>query len=157
MNVLVIYDTVFGNTETIAKQIGIGMQSSAFIQVVKVNDVTPAQIQEADFLLLGSPTRGFRATDGMNNLVSELSSAVLEGKQIATFDTRMDLTDIKSKMSRFIVKTGGFAADKMAKELKKKGIQLAKEPEGFLVTGEKGENMVPGEPERAAGWGKSLL
>ena len=157
MNVLVIYDTFFGNTETIAKQIGIGMQGSAFVQVVKVNNVTPNQIQDADYLVIGSPTRGFRATEGINNLITELTAEKLDGKQITTFDTRMDLIDIKSSISRFIVKKGGFAANKLAKELKKKGIQLAKEPEGFLVTGEKGETMVSGEPERAAGWGKSLL
>jgi flavodoxin len=157
MNVLVIYDTVFGNTEKIAQQIGSGMQSKAFVQVVKVNDVTPAQIQETDYLIIGSPTRGFKATEGINELVKGLTLAQLEGKQIAVFDTRLDLQETKSAFARFMIKTGGFAANKMAKELKKNSIELSKEPEGFLVFGEKGENMVAGEPERAAGWGKNLI
>ena len=157
MNVLVIYDTVFGNTEKIAQQIGSGMQSKAFVQVVKVNDVTPVQIQETDYLIIGSPTRGFKATESISELVKRLLQTKLEGKQIAVFDTRLDLQETKSVFSRFIIKTGGFAADKMAKEFKKNGFQLSKEPEGFLVYGEKGETMVAGETERATGWGKSLI
>lgn len=157
MNVLVIYDTVFGNTEKIAQQIGTGMQSKAFVQVVKVNDVSTAQIQEADYLIIGSPTRGFKATEDICELVKNLAKDQPEGKQIAVFDTRLDLQETKSAFARFIIKTGGFATNKMAKELKKNGIELAKEPEGFLVYGEKGEIMVTGEPERAAGWGKNLI
>jgi flavodoxin len=157
MNVLIIYDTVFGNTETIAKSIGIGMQSSAFVQVVNITNLTSTQLQQADFVVIGSPTRGFRATEGISKFVKELAPEQFTGKRIAAFDTRMDMQDIKSGMSRFIVKTGGFAADKIAKDLKKKGMQLVKEPEGFLVTGDQGSTMVAGEPERATGWGKSFL
>ena len=157
MNALIIYDTVFGNTETIAKNIGNGMQSNAFVQVVNVSNVTPAQIQQADYLIFGSPTRGFRATEGIIDLVKGLSAEQISGKKLATFDTRMDMQDIKSAMSRFIIKTGGFAANKLAKELNKKGLQVEKEPEGFLVTGDQGKIMVAGEPERATGWGKNLL
>jgi len=73
----------------------------------------------------------------------------------AAFDTRFALESIDSSTVRFIVKTGGYAASTIAKELKKRGGNLVAAPEGFLVTGEKGP-LKEGELERAKEWGRGL-
>ncbi|MBI9048127.1 MAG: flavodoxin family protein [Anaerolineaceae bacterium] len=157
MNVLIIYDTVFGNTATIAQSIGDGVQGSAYVKVVKVDEVSADQLKDTDMLIIGSPTRGFRPTEGISEFMKNLTPEIVQGKKAAVFDTRVDLQDIKSRVFRFVVKTGGFAAKSLAKDLTKLGAVLIADPEGFLVTGDQGKEMVPGEPERATGWGKNLL
>jgi hypothetical protein len=74
---------------------------------------------------------------------------------VAVFDTRIALETIKSKVFRFMVNTGGYAASTMAKQLAKKHASVIASPEGFLVTGEEGP-LKEGELERAAEWGRQL-
>ena len=57
MKALVIYDSVFGNTEKIARAVG----EAAGAQVVKVGALQDGALAGVDLLLVGSPTRGFRA------------------------------------------------------------------------------------------------
>jgi flavodoxin I len=50
----------------------------------------------------------------------------------------------------------GYAAGRIARNLKGKGGTLVASPEGFFVTGTKGP-LREGELERAAGWAKGIL
>jgi len=50
----------------------------------------------------------------------------------------------------------GYAAGRIARNLKGKGGNLIASPEGFLVTSTKGP-LKEGELERAAGWAKGML
>lgn len=68
----------------------------------------------------------------------------------------LSLSDIESAAVRTIVRVGGYAANYIAKKLRKNGVNLIKPPEGFLVTGEEGP-LKEGELERAADWAKQLL
>jgi flavodoxin len=47
---LVVYDTVYGNTEKIAEAIGTGLEDCAEVKVYKVNEVDPKywRIQPGD-------------------------------------------------------------------------------------------------------------
>ncbi len=50
MKALVVYDTVYGNTEKIAEAIGTGLEDCAEVKVYKVNEVDPKywRIQPGD-------------------------------------------------------------------------------------------------------------
>ena len=157
MNVLIVYDTVFGNTEKIALSIGEAMQSNAFVKVINIKDFSSDELNGTDLLLFGSPTRGFQATPAINDTLKALPANSLAGLKSAAFDTRLRMEDIKSKFARFIVNRGGFAAKKIDNQLKKKSAVMLTEPAGFLVTGDQGKDMVPGEPDRATQWAKTLL
>jgi hypothetical protein len=50
----------------------------------------------------------------------------------------------------------GYAAGRIANNLKKKGSTLIASPEGFFVTGGQGP-LKEGELERAAAWAKGIL
>lgn len=158
MNTLIVYDTVFGNTGKIAQAMGDALKSKSFVQVIPVADFSPAQLGETDLLILGSPTRGFRPTPAIMELITALPAEGIKGKKVAVYDTRIVLKDIKNGFFRFIVKTGGFATKKMAAALKAKEAVLLIEPEGFFVGGEKENTFLnEGELDRAAKWAEQLI
>jgi len=151
MKTLVIYDSVFGNTGKIAQAIAAALGT----QAVPVSQADAGQLRDIDLLVVGSPTRGFRPTEGISKLLNGLPKNHLAGVRVATFDTRIVLETIDSKALRFLVDKGGYAANTIAKTLEKKGGQLAASPEGFFVTGEQGP-LKDGELERAADWAKLI-
>lgn len=152
MNILIIYDTVFGNTEKVAQSIAVVLDT----QAIPVSQVNADQLRGLDLLVVGSPTRAFRPTEGISKLLNGLPKNHLSGLRVATFDTRVVLETIDSKALRFLVDKGGYAAKTIAKSLVKKGGILAAPAEGFFVSGEKGP-LIEGEIERAADWGKKFL
>ncbi|MBK8986168.1 MAG: flavodoxin domain-containing protein [Chloroflexi bacterium] len=152
MKALVVYDSVFGNTEKVAQAIAAALQTTA----VPVGQAAPDQLEGLDLLIVGSPTRSFRPTEGASQLLNALSKNHLAGAGVAAFDTRIDLTTIDSSVFRFIVDKGGYAANTIGKMLEKKGGRLLASPEGFLVTGEQGP-LKDGELERAAAWSAQIV
>jgi len=152
MNALVIYDSVFGNTEKIALSIAAALGA----QAIPISQANAGQLRGLDLLVVGSPTRGFRPTEGIAKLFNALPKNHLAGVRVAAFDTRIVLETIDSKALRFLVDKGGYAASTIAKTLEKKGGQLAAPGEGFYVTGEQGP-LKDGELERAAAWAGGLV
>jgi len=152
MNVLVVYDSVFGNTEKVARSIATALPTSA----LPVSQMTADDLRGIDLLVFGSPTRGFRPTEGIAKLLNGLPNNHLAGVCVAAFDTRIWLDTINSKAFRFLVDKGGYAASTIAKTLEKKGGKLVLPPEGFLVTGEQGP-LKDGELDRAVGWARKLF
>jgi flavodoxin len=155
MKVLVIYDSVFGNTEKIAQAIGEALARDNDVQILPVGEVKAAYEQGLELLVIGSPTRSFRPTETMTNFLKAMPKNSLKDIRVAAFDTRIALETIDSSALRFIVDKGGYAAKAIAKELEKKGGYLLVPPEGFLVTGEQGP-LKDGELERAAKWVEKL-
>jgi len=106
-----------------------------------------------EYLVVGSPTRGFRPTEGITTFLKGIPEGRLNGAKVAAFDTRIAPEDIKSRILRFLVKIGGYAAPSIAKRLEQAGGRLIVPPEGFAVTGTEGP-MKQGELERAAEWAR---
>jgi hypothetical protein len=75
---------------------------------------------------------------------------------VAAFDTRFKADELDSAGLRVLVKTGGYAAKRIATQLKKAGGKLIAQPEGFYVEDIEGP-LKPGELERAADWARQLL
>jgi flavodoxin len=147
MKTLVIYDSVFGNTEKIAQAIAATLGT----QAVPVSQADAGQLRGLDLLVVGSPTRKFSPTESISKLLNGLPKNHLTGVRVAAFDTRIDLETIDSKVFRFVVDKGGYAARTIAKMLEKKGGVLAAPGKGFCVTDEQGP-LKDGELERAAEW-----
>jgi flavodoxin len=149
--IIVVYDSVFGNTEKVAQSIAAALET----QAIPVSQVEPEQLRGLDLLVVGSPTRGFRPTESINKLLNGLPKNHLADVRVATFDTRIVLETISNKALRFLVDKGGYAANKIASMLEKKGGSLATLPEGFFVIGEQGP-LKDGELERAEDWAGRL-
>jgi flavodoxin I len=148
MKSLIIYDSVFGNTEKVALAMGEALGES--VQVVKVSDVTPAHLADIDLLVIGSPTRGFRPTEAITNLLKNLPDDRLNEIPAAAFDTRIPPESIESKVLRKVVTFGGYADKKINQLLKRKGAALLPSA-GFFVTASEGP-LADGEIQRAKDW-----
>lgn len=160
MKTLVIYDSVFGNTEKIGRAvgnaIGAALGPANQVQTLRVGQVQLEQLQGLDLLVVGSPTRGFRPTEGLAAFLKGLPAGVLTEVRVAAFDTRFSAEDQKSAAMRFLLNTGGYAAKPIADRLKKSGGNLIAPPEGFIVEDTEGP-LRAGELERAAAWARQLL
>ncbi len=66
MKILVIYDSVFGNTEKIAQSVAGGLAERGEVKLMSIKDATPQKLADAGLVVVGSPTRGFRPTKGMH-------------------------------------------------------------------------------------------
>jgi flavodoxin len=145
MKILVVYDSVYGNTEEIAKAMGEGIGEDA--KVVKAENTGPADLESVELLITGSPTYGGRPTPKMKEFLERVKTVTLKDVRIAAFDTRVPAT---------WVKIFGFAAGKIEKQLKSQGGKSVIKPGGFFVTGTKGP-LVEGELERAAKWAQEII
>jgi flavodoxin I len=156
MKMLVVYDSYFGNTQRIAQAIGEALAASAEVEVLRVGGVDPRCLTEVDVLVVGSPTRAFSPSPATSKLLRLIPRRGLQGMRAAAFDTRLRETEIESQpVLRHLVKLFGYAAEPIAKRLRKKGAELALGSEGFVVLGTEGP-LEEGELERAAAWAKRI-
>jgi flavodoxin len=157
MKAMVIYDSVFGNTEQIAQAIGNALGSPEDVKILQVGDVKPEELTGLNFLIVGSPTRQFRPTAAIKNLLKQIPQDGLKGVQVAAFDTRLTVSDIEeTPVLPFFVRLFGYAAQPISDRLEKKGGELAIPPEGFFVAGVEGP-LLEGELERAADWARQII
>jgi flavodoxin len=152
MNALVVFDSVFGNTEKIAHAIGDALGSQEDVRIVRARDVAPEQLEGLTLLVVGSPTRKFRPTGATIRLLRSIRKNGLEGVEVAAFDTRVPASEVeKVRILALLVKLFGYAAEPIAQRLKRKGGHPVIPPEGFYVGGTEGP-LLEGELERAAAW-----
>jgi flavodoxin I len=145
MKVLVVYDSVYGNTEKIAKAIGESLPGE--VKVLRVSNITPSELEKVDLFIMGSPTQGGRATKPFQEFLDKLPGSVIKGVKFAAFDTRIP--------NRF-VGIFGYATGRIADNLKNKGGIIVNTPQGFFVKGSQGP-LKDGELEKAVSWAKSLV
>ncbi len=156
MKVLIIYDSVFGNTQKVAQAIAEALTAQERVDILQVSKVTPDRLAQTDLLVVGSPTRGFRPTEAVAAFLKAIPSKVLKGVRVAAFDTRFKADELDSAGLRFLVNTGGYASKRIASHLKKAGGDLIVPPEGFYVEDTEGP-LKAGELERARNWATQLL
>ena len=145
MKTLIVYDSVYGNTEKIAQAIGGAITGE--VKVLRVGEVNYSELKTLDLLIVGSPTQGGRPTLGIQDFLNKVSEEAIKCINVAAFDTRF---------STRLVGIFGYAAGRIADSLKKKGGTLILSPEGFFVKGKEGP-LKEGELERAATWAKEIV
>jgi flavodoxin I len=145
MKTLVVYDSLYGNTEKIAQAIGEAITGE--VRVVRVGEVDVSELKALDLVFVGAPTHGGRASEPTREFLDRIQAPALEGTNVAAFDTRHT-----SKVTVLF----GYAAGRIAKSLEKKGGTLIGSPGGFFVKGTEGP-LKEGELERAAGWAKQIV
>jgi flavodoxin len=156
MKALVIYDSIFGNTERIAQAVGKTLASQTNVEVIKVNQFKPEQLTGVNLLIVGSPTRAFRPTPAIKKFLGSIPGNSLKDVKVTSFDTGISLDDIDSSIGRFFIHFFGYAAKPIADRLVKKGGELILPPEGFYVKDSEGP-LKQSEFERAADWVKQIL
>jgi flavodoxin len=140
MRSLVIYDSIFGNTEKIAKAVASALDA----EIINVNKPKKINYDDFDLIVFGSPTHGGRPTEELQKFID--SKVNISGKKFATFDTRSNMK---------WVKIFGFAADRMSASLQAKGGQFLGESVGFHVSNKQGP-LIDSEISRAESWARRL-
>lgn len=153
MNLLVVYDTRYGNTEKIAAAIASGLGER--VPAHPIDKIDPTALPALDVLVVGSPTQGGRPTAALQAWLARLPAGKLNGVRVGAFDTRIEARD-HGFLLRALMGVIGFAAQPILDSLEAAGGVTAAAPEGFIVEGREGP-LRQGETERAAAWGKALL
>lgn len=147
MKALVVYDSVYGNTEKVARAIADALAPTGEVKTQRPDEVNLSELESLDLLVVGSPTQGWRPTSAVQKFLSAIPANALVNVRVASFDTRME-----GRIARLF----GFAAGRIADGLRGKGGHLVAPPEGFIVTGREGP-LKEGELEHAAEWAKGII
>jgi hypothetical protein len=165
LTALVVYESMFDNTATIARAVARGLELGGMsVCVVDVVDAPALDAVEADLLVVGAPTHAFslsrtstredavrqgapadRAGTGIREwLAASSSSATDAGCVAAVFDTRVrKVRHLKA------------AASQARRTMEHLGFRLVDRPMGFVVDDVQGP-LVQGETDRAVLWGQDL-
>lgn len=153
MNILIIYDSLYGNTEKIAKQMAEALKEEQ-ARIITVKLAAVRDLFSVELLIAGTPTHGGQPSKGMKDFISRLPAGILNNVKAAAFDTSIPLEGQKG-FKRFIIKFVGYAAKRLGNALKKNGATLIA-AETFFVLDKEGP-LKEGELQRSGLWAKELL
>lgn len=160
MKALVIYESMFGNTEQVARAIAEGLGDLFEVTLADVRQMPSAR--EVDLLVVGGPTHAFglsrpstredaarqgKTRDGAAEvgLREYLDvSPMLDGIAAAAFDTKINKSFVP-----------GSAARSAQRQLRRLGCRIVQPAESFRVTGTPGP-LVEDELDRARRWAADL-
>lgn len=167
MKILVVYESLWGNTRAIAEAIAEGVRDRAEAAVVPVARVDRAALESVDLVVVGGPTHVHGMTSRMSRrgAVDDARKKGLPeptvdgtglrewfdaldpgmGRHAAAFDTRIGKPKILT----------GSAAQGIAHRLRRHGYTLVGE-ESFIVDDTAGP-LRDGERARARDWGRGLV
>jgi hypothetical protein len=168
VRVLVVYESMFGNTRDIALAVAEGIATRVEVEVVEIAEAPRQVPPDVSMVVVGGPTHahgmttpdsredagrragGRRVSPGIG--IREWLEALPTGgtpTAAAVFDTRIKGPGI----------LWGSAARAAAKLARDAGLRLVRPPESFLVGGPTGplfDRLAEGELERARAWGAEL-
>ena len=167
MRVVVVYESMFGNTHVVADHVGAGLREQHDTLVVPIREALELPIDDVDLVVVGAPTHAHGLTSAASRRSArdtaadddtlDLDGAAagpgvrewlkhIEGgnRLAAAFDTRIDAPAAFT----------GRAAKGIARRLRTHGFRLMTEPESFLV--DKQHHLIHGEAARATAWGGQL-
>ena len=160
---LVVYESMFGNTQAIAQAVAAGLSTRCETELVEVSAAPTVIESDVSVVVVGGPTHAFgltrsstredaaRQADGP--LVSPglglrewLDAVIAPASPViaAAFDTRIDEPRVP-----------GSAARGAVRRLRRRGFRVDARAESFFVSGTKGP-LITGEIDRARAWGAHL-
>ncbi|MEV4280063.1 flavodoxin family protein [Actinoplanes xinjiangensis] len=157
MKALVVFESVFGNTEAIARAIAEGLEPDFDVTVADVH--TMPAIGDADLIVVGAPTHAFSAsrprtrTHTATTRARAIAIGVREyleyapwspGVYAAAFDVRLKMPTLP-----------GSGARKVYRRLRGLGCHMVAPAEPFHVTRMTGP-LADGERDRARQWARTL-
>lgn len=167
MTVVVVYESMYGNTHRIAEAINQGLAEAGIAaEVVSVEAARERGLDPQDVLVVGAPThvhglsrastRQAAAQDAPGRGLEVDPSAQDDGVRewLGTLDThggRAAAFDTRAKGPAVLT---GRASQKITKALHQHGFTLIAEPESFLVSSD--NRLLPEEETRARQWGADL-
>ena len=147
MKGIVVFDTSYGNTKTIAETISETLKESGIeVDAFYVKNVKKLSAKDYDFLVLGSPTRFGTMSFAVKGFIGKVKSEEWMNKPFAAFDTENPENMEKKEWS---------AAEKIAEGLRDKKMNQLLPVLKAAVLGQKGP-LQEGEIERAKEYARKL-
>ena len=168
MKALVVYESIFGNTKTIAEAIARGLSASFETALAEVASA-PEDVGDIDLVVVGGPTHAFSMSrpttresgrhqaeeQGLDPVSDTIGirewlngAAGRSGTMAATFDTGAGKLGFIS---------AGSAAKGADKRLDHLGFRMLADPQQFLIQMVDGKTFLKdGEEARAEAWGAEL-
>jgi hypothetical protein len=168
MRALVVYESMFGNTRTVAANIADGLRATHEVTLVPAGEVTRELLAEADLLVVGGPTH----MHGMSSATTRRMAAQAAAKEDSglTLDPGArgpGLRDVLKDLAGGHVPAAAFdtrfaeipaftgrASRPIGRLLKRHGCRLVAAPQSFLVSQQ--NTLVYGEADRARRWGMTV-
>jgi Flavodoxin len=168
MRVLVVYESMYGNTHVVASNIADGLRGTHEVTLVPVAAASADLIAGADLLVVGGPTHMHGLSTASSRQQARKAAAKPEsgltldpdaggpalrnwlsglagGRSLAAaFDTRLAGVPVLT----------GRASRGISRLLRRHGYRLIVPPESFVVT--KPNTLADGESARARRWGETL-
>jgi HSP20 family molecular chaperone IbpA len=177
MKITIVYESMFGNTHTVAQAISDGVRQAhpdADVECVAVGNAPPEAMKSTDLLIVGGPThirhmatdfsrkmqiRGEKKAEAKGEPAHELELDAA-GPDLREWFHQLPKAKVGTQAAAFDTRLGsalaGGAAYGIAHRLHKHGYYLVKNPEGFVVDEAHGP-LREGEIERAKDWGAQLV
>lgn len=162
MRALVVFESMFGNTATVAQAIADGLATGLDVRLVNVAEAPVEVPADVDLLVVGGPTHAFgmsrpstrkSAADQAGTTMTPVTTGMREWLDAmtvppaavgATFDTRVHVRWLP-----------GSAARKAQARMRRHGVTLLAPASTFWVEGTPGP-LADGEHHRAFRWGEHL-
>ncbi len=164
LRALVVYESMFGNTEQVAVAVARGLRLEGVDTALLEVGSAPRALDDLDLLVVGGPTHAFsmsrastrhdavakgapeaRAETGLREWLASVRLEPGAGPQVVAFDTR-------ATKVRWLPQAAGPAATRAAH---RRGLATVARPMGFLVEDITGP-LADHELERAVAWGRDL-
>ena len=177
MDVVIVYESMFGNTHAVAEAVADGIfdaDPAAHVTVLPVSEATAGDVAGAGLLVVGGPTHMRGMTSGLSRrkgLEAQEKAASDKGAGF-THEPAAEGPGVRDWLgslpppspgqlaaafdTRAEAPFAGGAAKGIARRLRHRGYRLAAPPEGFFITGTEGP-LREGEPTRARAWGAALV
>ena len=168
MRALVVYESMYGNTRTVASGIADGLRAGYEVTVVPVADATAELVAGADLLVAGGPTHMHGLSSAATRRMAA-EAAAKDGSELrldpdaggpGIRDWLKDLGRRDGLAAAFDTRINGVpaftgrASRPIAKLLKRHGYRLIAAPESFLVSSQ--STLLDGEAGRARRWGMTV-
>jgi len=163
MRAVIVYESMFGNTETIARAVADGLSSAAQVDLLEVSEGPHVIGDGVDVLVVGGPTHAFGMSRERTRAdASQRSAGDIVSKQggIREWLESLSVTSPELAGATFDTKVRkprlpGSAAHSAGRQLRHLGIRPPVSTETFYLTDMKGP-LAEGEVERARSWGEDL-
>lgn len=154
MKILIVYDTVYGNTQEIALAIEQGFVGDHETALIKGDQAIVDDLKNIDLLIVGSPTHGGWYIESIKSFLNAIPENGLQNTPSAAFDTGSSKAN-EGFLIKFIINLFGYASPRIAKALTKKGATILGS-ETFFVLGTEGP-LKENEVDRAKNWATKLI
>lgn len=167
MRALVVFESMYGNTRTVAQAVAEGLRGAMDVELVEVGAAPRTVGEDVDLLVVGAPTHahGLSKPETRRNAAGKATSGLVSpgiGLREWLGDLRGDprilaaAFDTTLKGPRLL---WGSAAEAADRRLRSRGFDVVAPPERFHVKGPLGpvyDILEKGEVERARAWGEGL-